>query len=163
LKKKIVFICTGNTCRSPMAEAILRKALKEHGLADQYEAASAGLSVAYESGANPKSLQVCRDNGIDLSEHRARQADEAMLWDAYMILTMTQAHRQEILFHFPETDKRVSTLRAYSFSLKPEEYSDISDPYGGDLALYAKIFIEIKDCINRMMQKLIHTDIQEEI
>lgn len=164
MKKKILFICTGNTCRSPMAEGIFRDKIIRYGLSEQYQASSAGLYVMFEGGASPKSIRICGDNGVDITAHRAKQADAQLLYDNDLILTMTLAHKQEIIFRYPEIQNKVFSLHEFaSAPIMSEKAKDISDPYGGNLDVYAKTFLEIDECIVKILQILIEITNQEEI
>lgn len=158
MKKRIIFICSGNTCRSPMAEGILRSKIDEYALDDIYEAVSAGLCVVEESGANEKSITVCSENGIDISAHRSRQLTDEMLLDAALILTMTQAHKLDIIQKLPQIRNKVFTLKEYAlkFSSEPSyDTLDIADPFGGSRDIYQDTFKTIKNYIDIIIQKLI--------
>ncbi|MDY0323553.1 MAG: low molecular weight protein arginine phosphatase [Candidatus Carbobacillus sp.] len=137
-KKRILFVCTGNTCRSPMAEALARRYWGE----DQVEVLSAGLFAIEGESASPEAQLVLEEEGIDLSQHRARPLTSELLEEADLILTMTRAHRQMLLSLYPEHEHKIWTLKAWVGSLKGEtvneEDEDIPDPFGYDVAVYAQ-------------------------
>ena len=132
--KKILFVCTGNTCRSPMAEGIFNKFAEEKGI--DCISQSAGLMVI-EHKVSENSFEVCRENGIDISSHTPTQITAEMINDADIILTMTSSHKAA----FGNMDK-VFTVAEYF-----GDDSDISDPYGGSLEDYRQTFCQLKSLI----------------
>ena len=122
----VVFVCTGNTCRSPLAEALLRARLPAGGPA--VRVVSAGLSAVYGSAASLESVELAREAGADLSEHSSQPLTEDLLDAADRILCMTAAHRSAILRHRPDAADRVRLL--------DPDGGDIPDPIGGGMADY---------------------------
>lgn len=120
----ILFVCTGNTCRSPMAEGICRQALQNMGLRKPQDLAygvySAGTSAALGLRADALALAVMREVRIDLSTHRTRSLSPALLDGADWIFTMTWAHRESILKLMPACRDRIRLLSALG--------EDIPDP-----------------------------------
>lgn len=107
----ILFVCTGNTCRSSMAAAIAAKLAKERGL--DVTVSSAGLAAVEGEPATPAAVQALAEMGLDLSSHRARQLTAAMVREADLILTMTAEHRDRILRDYPEARGKTYTLKEY--------------------------------------------------
>ncbi|WP_071542372.1 low molecular weight protein arginine phosphatase [Neomoorella thermoacetica] len=107
----ILFVCTGNTCRSSMAAAIAAKLAKERGL--DVTISSAGLAAREGDPATPEAVQALAEMGLDLSSHRARQLTAATVRDADLILTMTAEHRERILRDYPEARGKTYTLKEY--------------------------------------------------
>lgn len=131
--KKVLFICTGNTCRSPMAEAILNKMLQDrdhnsHGIISL----SAGLNALDDMEATPQAIEIMRSVGIDLSRHRSRSVDDELIRDVDLILTMTRHHYHQLQEQFPHVQHKVYTLAEYA-GLPTEE---VSDPYGQGIEAY---------------------------
>lgn len=123
MSKDVLFVCTGNTCRSPMAMAIF------NSLSKGEKASSAGISVGYASFAAEKAKEAVKKYGASLDEHLSRQITPDDLKEYSLIITMTESHK-EILRRYLDDDK-IMTLAEYA-----GENGDVSDPFGGNLALY---------------------------
>ncbi len=88
-------VCTGNICRSPMAEVMLREELARRGCRD-IEVASAGTWAGFGNPAQPEALEVLRDRGIEFDDHRSRPVDPAELAEADLVVAMTSVHAREL-------------------------------------------------------------------
>lgn len=129
--RRILLVCTGNLCRSPMAAGLLRHRLKTAGLDESYEIRSAGTRGVTGRLASAYARQVMADRGIDITRHRAREIDGKTVEQADLILVMTKAHREAILAEFPE-----ARSRTYLLSEMIGKHYDIADPYGASLTHY---------------------------
>ncbi|CCQ94989.1 Low molecular weight protein-tyrosine-phosphatase ywlE [[Clostridium] ultunense Esp] len=149
---KVLFVCTGNTCRSPMAEALLR-----HLVGDEMEVKSAGILAFEGSPASPHAIQVMEERGIELN-HTARQIDEPLMSWADLILTMTIGHKRSLQNHFPQYTDKVFTLKEYAHSLSqdgsisPDSPLDIDDPFGGDVEQYRKAAQDIEEALKKWLE-----------
>jgi protein-tyrosine-phosphatase len=143
--KTILFVCTGNTCRSPMAEALFN-----HRIGDDptYTAVSAGVYAGTGSPASIHSDQAMNDLGIDLSKHRTQPLTAELVHAADLIVTMTRGHSFEIRQSFPEVGNKVCLIKSFGTSMVPP---DISDPFGGSVDIYRKT----RDEINQALTDLI--------
>lgn len=148
-----LFICTGNTCRSPMAEALFRKMLSERlhcaeeDLVDRgYVVASAGLAAAMGSPPSPEAVQILAQRGIDLHGHESQPVTPRLLNQADHIFTMTNQHRECIVRELPELAPRVSLLA--------RDGIDVSDPIGFGLEDYQKCADEIEQHLRAILSDL---------
>jgi len=126
-----VLVCTGNTCRSPLAEALLREALASRGI-DDVEVSSAGTGAWEGSPASEAAYLVGLERGLDLSGHRARLVTSDLASDADLILTMARHHRARLL-ELGAND-RVHLLGEYAG--RTGAAAEVADPFGADLDVY---------------------------
>lgn len=135
--KKLIFVCTGNTCRSPMAEGLLRHLL---GPDCGWEISSAGVCAGNGFPASPNAVAALQEKGIDISGHRSRHLSPAMIEDADLLVTMTRNHRDAILSITPESAGKVFLLKSFGIAQCP---TDIYDPVGEALNIYRRVRDEI--------------------
>lgn len=148
---KILFICTGNLCRSPLAEGYLKKLLKEKNLSG-VEISSAGLWAIEGNTVEDAAYQVAAENGFDLSNHRSRLLKPEDIKEASIILVMEYLQMREILITYPEAKEKVRLLR--SFAPDGTIKSDIDDPYGLELESYREFFKQITESIEGLFKYL---------
>lgn len=133
----VVVVCTGNTCRSPMAEVLLRKRLAQKlgQPIDKLEDAgvvvlSAGIAAAPGGRAATEAIAIMNERGLDLSLHESQPLSDRLVRYADLIITMTRGHRDAILNHWPEAASRTFVIS--------RNRGDVSDPIGGPSDLYRK-------------------------
>jgi protein-tyrosine-phosphatase len=145
---RILFVCTGNTCRSPLAEGIARRLVRERALPD-VEVSSAGTSAWPEAPASDGSLLVAMEHGIDLSEHRARQLSPEIVAASDVILAMGPHHldRAEAM----GGAGRSHLLTGY---VNPAQPRAVGDPFGGDLETYRATFEELEREIRAVLDRV---------
>ncbi|MGD8502796.1 MAG: low molecular weight protein arginine phosphatase, partial [Syntrophobacterales bacterium] len=151
----ILFVCTGNSCRSPLAEGLMKKLLSDSPIAGA-EIGSAGLTALPGSPASFNAVRVAQENSISLQEHRARQVTPELIDSADLILVMEPRHQQELLSRHPEAS--VKTLLLRHFARYGSQTRGINDPYGLNLEAYRFCFEDIKECIESLHQWLVETN-----
>jgi len=149
----IVVVCTGNTCRSPMAEIMCRKMmadrvgcslneLGEHGVMVM----SAGISAMMGARPTPEAVEVMSKQGLPLADHESQPLTMQLVRQADIIWTMTRAHRQAIISQWPEAASRTMVLA--------RDQSDVADPIGGPLEYYQKCAEQIKRLLAERISEL---------
>lgn len=138
---KILFVCTGNTCRSPMAEGIFRQMVRDAGLGGQVVCQSAGLSAAEGEPVSENAALACQEIGVDISAHRARRitGEEIPVWDAFFTMSKTHGYILEQAGALPE--------RIYVPGY-------IADPFGQDLEAYRQCRDKLREELGAFLRKL---------
>jgi protein-tyrosine-phosphatase len=147
---RILFVCTGNTCRSPMAAAIARRVAEERGLGDVV-VASAGTGAFEGTTASDGALLVGMEHGADLSEHRAQVLTRELVESADVVLAMSSTH----LGRVRELGGADKAYLLTDFASHGAESRSVSDPFGGDLATYRATFEELEREIRRAFDRLV--------
>lgn len=139
---KIVFICTGNTCRSPMAEGLFKAMDGENktGL----KAVSAGVFTVDNLPASEYAITASGELGADISNHKSQVINDSIINDAKYIVCMTASHYDKILEKYPDVNDKL-------FTLMP---ADVDDPYGGTLDDYRKCASQIQKGISSIIERL---------
>jgi protein-tyrosine-phosphatase len=159
-KLEVLFVCTGNTCRSPMAEGILKMMLKDKGVGN-VKVSSAGTHGLRSAPASLFAIEVAKRRNVDLSRHRSRELTAEMVGRADLILTMSQEHLERI----KRMDKQAGQ-KAYLLKAFPQPHTEsndgqnhgvlsIKDPIGGSLDDYEDAFSEIEKEMERILPELL--------
>ncbi len=154
-RKKIVFVCTGNTCRSPMAEILLKNRVEGLGLKG-FTVLSAGIKARKGDTINPKSAQVLLENGLDAGEFTSTLLTDKLIREAFAIVCMTDAQRDYLM------DRRWNALKkAGEEAVENNVYSfcdvagyEVLDPYGRDIDCYRYVYGLLSVGISTLVEKL---------
>lgn len=148
-KFRVLFVCQGNVCRSPMAEAVLKAKIPQR-LAGDLEVLSAGLNTFTGLSASVEAELATRMKGYDLSDHRSQQASEAIIETSDLILCMEPSQTRYLHEKYPHLVSRIHTFRAFCSS----ENEPIIDPYKQDVQIYIKTLGKIIAEINKGKTKI---------
>ena len=148
--KKILFVCTANIARSPIAEVMFNKIIGDLGLSDQFQASSAGTWARNGNHAAADGQKVMLDRGLDTSSHRSRVVTRKIMEDADLILTMESGHKEALQVEFPNQRDRVFVLT----EMVGPAY-DIGDPYGRFLEHFERTADEIDRILEKGMEKIL--------
>ena len=147
----IVFVCTGNICRSPMAEGLLRHRLEAAGVFS-VNVTSMGVRGLDQSPATLEARQVCEENGFDISAHRSRSIVAEEIQDADLVLCMEPVHVKFLHTYFPWHKDQIVLLAAWPG--KPNRKSVVIDPMGKPIDFYRQVFQVIAGHLDRVMDHL---------
>ena len=141
---RILIVCTGNICRSPMAEALLRAKL-----GSGFQVSSAGLAALVGAPADPLAVEVMQERGHDITGHRGRQALPSLLEGADLILTMDQTQQKGVLRQYPQLRGRVHKL------LQWHGHGDVEDPYMQEKDAFEQAYQKIELGVDDWAQRLV--------
>ena len=148
--KKVLFVCSGNTCRSPLAEGIAREVFPRK-VALSVDFSSAGSSAMEGLPASALAVAVARSNAIDLSRHRSRVLGKTEVAEADLIVVMARKHRDSVATLVPEALSYTYLLTDFCDG---DTRKDVPDPIGGSEADYRRVYDLFRKCVEAMAEKI---------
>lgn len=148
--KTILFVCTANICRSPMAAGLMRRRIAEQGLADEVQVISAGVWAEEGYQASKHAVTVLGQRSVDLTGHVSQRVTPTLLDQASIILVMEEAHRRSIFYLAPQHLSKIFLL-----SEMTGEHADVADPFGGPLEGYVTTAGLLENLIDAGLPKIL--------
>ena len=148
--KKILFVCTGNSCRSVMAQGLLRHLLQKKGRND-IQVLSAGVATIGGMGPTPETVEVMKSMEVDVSGHVGQPVTPELVRHADIIFCMEEFHREWIIAGAPEAAPKTHLLKTFQANQKAQD-PNIPDPIGRPKEVYESCSMTIKDSIDRVVR-----------
>jgi len=148
-KSLALFVCTGNTCRSPMAEGLFRKRIEDAGLSDKVEVTSAGTMFLGGQPAAASGMLALQERGIDNTAHLSKQVNLALIRVARWIFVMENYHREYLVNIDPDCDGKIFLLA--KFLKKPPPGGEIADPIGQPLSAYKACASQMDEALEKII------------
>lgn len=149
---KIMFICTGNTCRSAMADGLAKKIIKEKNL--DIEVYSAGIFAQTGEHASYNSIAIMKEYDVDIALHKATSVDESNIKEMDLILCATKSHKAELQAKYKDLKDKIFTMKEYAELDNDGTDLDIKDPWGYNLNTFRVCAAEISICIEKIIEKI---------
>lgn len=149
---KIMFICTGNICRSAMAEGMMKKLAKDNNL--DLEICSCGIYAEDGDYATYNAIEASKYYDVDIKNHRATNIRNSKIKEMDIILCATESHKQSVLYMYPELKGKVFTMKEYAKLDKNGQDMDIKDPWGYDINVYQNCAKKIEECLTKIIEKI---------
>lgn len=143
--KSILILCIGNICRSPVAEGILKKMSEQHQL--NLSISSAGVYAMVDEPAQPHSIEVAREHGVDITSHRARQLTRSMVAEHDIILVTDETVRRTAMQQYPFATGKIKKLGHF-------RHHEILDPYRQPKQAFDEMYLHIEGCLQDWLQKI---------
>lgn len=150
-KKSILFVCSGNTCRSVIAQALFQKMKEDLYPELSFSANSAGIAVDQIVSASKEAIFCLAKQGIDVTTHQTKLVDEQLIENSSFILTMTNQQLNYLKYKYPHAKKKIFLFRSFSHQKKYMKNDEIEDPFGRGLSFYEEICKYLKQDIKKLI------------
>lgn len=157
---KIMFICSGNICRSAMAHWMLKKKIEETkkentNFTNEIEVYSSGTSAFTGDIPTGEAIEVMKEYGVDLTKHRATNMVESNIKEMDLILCATNIHKMQVLSRYPELKEKTYTIKEYvKYNEEGHDQININDPWGYNITTYRYCVAEIEKCLEILIKEL---------
>ncbi|MCI8344452.1 MAG: low molecular weight protein arginine phosphatase [Clostridia bacterium] len=148
---KAMFVCTGNICRSAMAEGMLKKIAIDKKL--DLQVYSCGIYADNGDNATYNAIYVARDYDIDISRHRATNIRDSRIEEMDVVLCATKSHKDSVIYMYPNLKGKVYTIKEYAELDNNGKDMDIKDPWGYDVEIYNNCILQIEKCLEEIISK----------
>lgn len=148
---KIMFICTGNICRSAMAHKLFEKKLQDNNITD-VTVYSSGIFAYNGDMATFDACDAMEEYGVDMSSHKATNTRNSNINEMDLILCATLSHKNSLINMYPELRDKIYTIKEYVGNSKDD--LDISDPWGYDISVYRRCASQIDTCLDKLISMI---------
>lgn len=150
--KNIMFVCTGNICRSAMAHGYMQYKINNEYYKDNFLISSCGTHAINGEKSTNNAILAMNEYNVDLSSHRATNVRDIDIENYDLILCMTIHHKENIIYLYPKLKEKIYTLKEYVDN--NAEYKNIDDPWGFDINVYKDCAKEIVDNVDKLIEKI---------
>lgn len=150
--KKIMFVCTGNICRSAMAHHYMQKRLYDLKRENEIVVSSCGTNAIVDEKSTANAINVMKKYDVHMENHRATNVLGIDIENYDLIICMTGQHKNNLITYFPKLKDKVFTLKEYV--LEDVKNIDIDDPWGYSIEIYDSCANEIVNCVDKLLEKI---------
>lgn len=150
---KIMFVCTGNICRSAMAHKLMEKKLKDNNIQD-VEIYSCGVFAENGDTATFEAREAMEEYGVDMKIHKATNVRNSKIEEMDLILCATKSHKSVLSQMYPNIKEKIYTMKEYVQNSENKEDIDIKDPWGYGIEVYRMCAAEIDRVLDKLIEKI---------